>query len=488
MISSDCAAFSEGVCLHYDRVAETFKRDNAGQRGFYQELKHVLMRFIPQGQRVLDAGCGEGDLLEKLSPSRGVGIDISSRSIEYARRQFETHKHLEFKTGNMNAPEFFKDLQEQFDVILACNIVQELYDVNAFLSSLRFCCHKRTRLIIVNYSRLWQIPLKILEAAGLKRRPPVENWIPPAVMKEILEQSGFQTVREYGHLLLPLNLGFLSRWLNRWIGHLPLVEYLSLLRITVARPASSVQDEVSSQKPSCSVIIPCRNEEGHIPELARRVDENKLGPNSEVLWVEGNSKDNTEQAIKEQIQLRPARKWHFIKQTGKGKGDAVRLGFKHAQGDIFIILDADISVAPEELPKFVELLTSGYAEFVNGSRLVYPMEQKAMRFLNMLGNRFFAMLFHFLLGQRLDDTLCGTKVFWREDYDDIVAGRAYFGDFDPFGDFELLFGAARLNFKITNLQIRYGARAYGETNISRWTHGWLLLKMSWIAARKLKFI
>ncbi len=488
MISSDCAAFSEKIRLHYDETAAAFKRENIGQRGFYGELKHVLKRFIPEGKRVLDAGCRGGRLLSELSAARGVGVDISSRSIERARREYGTNHQLEYRAGNINDPEFIKSLQEPFDVILACNLIQELYDINSFLSSLHSCCHKRTRLVIVNYSRLWQFPLKALEFLKLKRRPPVENWIPPAVMEEILQQTGFQLVREYAHLLLPLELGFFSRWVNRWVGHLPIVEHLSLLRITVARPSNAAQSDVPAHQPSCSVIIPCRNEEGHIPELARRLDENKLGPGSEALWVEGNSKDNTEQAIKEQMKAHPDRKWRFLKQTGKGKGDAVRLGFQHAKGHIFIILDADITVAPEELSKFVELLTSGHAEFVNGSRLVYPMEQKAMRFLNMLGNRFFAALFHFLIGQRLDDTLCGTKAFWREDYEDIVAGRAYFGDFDPFGDFELLFGAARLNLKITNLQIRYGARAYGETNISRWTHGWLLLKMSWLAGKKMKFL
>ena len=111
-----------------------------------------------------------------------------------------------------------------------------------------------------------------------------------------------------------------------------------------------------------------------------------------------------------------------------------------------------------------------------------------MRFLNMVANKFFGLAFTWLLGQSIKDTLCGTKVLFREDYESIVRHRSYFGDFDPFGDFDLLFGAAKLNARILDLPIRYQARAYGETNIQRWRHGWLLLRMTAFAALRLKFI
>ena len=178
----------------------------------------------------------------------------------------------------------------------------------------------------------------------------------------------------------------------------------------------------------------------------------------------------------------------LFRQNGKGKGDAVRLGFEKASGDILMILDADITVPPEDLPRFYEVIQNGMGEFINGVRLVYPMEEKAMRFLNLIGNKFFTWAFSWLLSQPIRDTLCGTKVLWRHDYKKIVKGREYFGDFDPFGDFDLLFGAAKLNLKILEIPIRYRARKYGETNISRWSHGWLLLKMVVFAARKIKFI
>jgi hypothetical protein len=116
------------------------------------------------------------------------------------------------------------------------------------------------------------------------------------------------------------------------------------------------------------------------------------------------------------------------------------------------------------------------------------MESQAMRFLNLLGNKFFSLTFSWLLGQSVKDTLCGTKVLWKSDYEQIAANRAYFGDFDPFGDFDLLFGAARLNQKIVDLPIRYRERTYGSTNVQRWKHGWLLLKMVLFASRRIKFV
>ncbi|MGE5608533.1 MAG: glycosyltransferase family 2 protein, partial [Bacillota bacterium] len=240
--------------------------------------------------------------------------------------------------------------------------------------------------------------------------------------------------------------------------------------------------------PPCtvSVVVPARNEAGNIPELIRRIPE--MGAGTEILFVEGNSTDNTFAAIQDAVQANPHRRCQVLQQTGRGKGDAVRLGFAHATGDVLMILDADMTVAPETLPRFYEAIRSGKSEFANGVRLVYPMENRAMRFLNLVGNKGFSLAFSWLMGQPIKDTLCGTKVLRKSDYQLIAANRDYFGDFDPFGDFDLLFGAARLNLKITDIAIRYRERTYGTTNIHRWKHGWLLLKMVAFGSRRLKFI
>jgi glycosyltransferase involved in cell wall biosynthesis len=253
----------------------------------------------------------------------------------------------------------------------------------------------------------------------------------------------------------------------------------------IARPAAH-RFPAPKADPSVSVIIPCRNEAGHIRPLVRRLP--PLPAGSEFVFVEGNSTDDTEETIRTVIAENPQRPLRFLKQTGKGKGDAVRLGFAEARGDIVLILDSDMGVVPEDVPKFVQALVRGKGEMVNGSRLVYPMEGRAMRFLNLVANKLFALLFTWLLGQQVRDTLCGTKAMYREDYDRIARGRSYFGDFDPFGDFDLLFGASRLNLRIVDLAVRYHERTYGATNISRFRHGLLLARMSAFAARKLKFV
>jgi glycosyltransferase involved in cell wall biosynthesis len=233
--------------------------------------------------------------------------------------------------------------------------------------------------------------------------------------------------------------------------------------------------------------VPARNEAGNIEAVLTRFP--KMGPDDELIFVEGHSTDNTWEKIQE-IAEKYAQKLtiKIARQDGKGKGDAVRKGFSIASKEILMILDADLTVPPEDLPKFYYALVSGKGEFINGTRLVYPMEKKAMRFWNIVGNKFFATAFSFVLGQRLKDTLCGTKVLTRANYLKIATHRSYFGEFDPFGDFDLLFGASRLGLKIIEIPIASKERTYGETNIQRWRHGALLFRMLFFAARRIKFL
>ena len=308
-----------------------------------------------------------------------------------------------------------------------------------------------------------------------------QNWFTQHDLENLLDISGFETLRQWEEVILPINSPLLSNLANRYLGRLFPFHYLSLANFLMARPKSA-----NYSKASVSVIIAARNEEGHIEELIDRVPE--MGSGTEIVFVEGGSTDRTYEAIEEAIANRPSKNCKLIRQTGIGKGDAVRAGFDIATGDILMILDADITVPPEELPRFYEMMVQGTGDFVNGVRLIYPMADEAMRFANLLGNKFFSWAFSWLLGQPVRDTLCGTKVIWKSDYEKLAANRSYFGDFDPFGDFDLLFGAARLNLKFVEIPVRYRARRYGETNISRWSHGLLLLRMVLFAARRIKFV
>lgn len=451
-------------------------RARSGLRHYYaKRLQNVYALNIPQGCRILDVGCGHGDLLASLKPSYGYGIDLSDQMVKIAQ---EKYSDLIFSTCDVH------DLAlegEPFDYILLSDIINDIWDVQAALEKIRPLCHSNTRICINFFSQVWRAPLKVAKRFGLATPTLMQNWLTPHDVKNLLELSGFETMRNWQEIVVPLHG---ANILNKYLSKIPPFRWFSMTNFMIARP---IQNNFElPNKPTVSVIVAARNESGHIHELLHRIPE--MGAGTEIIFVEGNSTDDTYEVIKSAISSNPGRNCKLLKQPGKGKGDAVRTGFDAATGDILMILDADITVPPEDLPRFYESLASGKGDFSNGVRLVYPMEEDAMRFANILGNKFFAFAFSWLLGQQIRDTLCGTKVLWRCDYKRIAANRNYFGDFDPFGDFDLLFGAAKLNMKIVEVPIRYRARRYGETNIQRWRHGLLLLRMVLFAARRIKFV
>ena len=462
---------------------EAFFNDYAGRVDYwrarnpgYHESIGLLARFyVPRGARVLEVGCGTGDLLASLEPSEGVGIDLSAAMVARAAGR---HPHLEFHHG---AAERLDLPGREFDYIILSDLVGYLFDIRGALERLRTVSHPRTRIIINWYSRVWQPVVHLLEALGLKHPLPLLNWTTVGDVENLLRLAGFETVRSRGHILLPLRLGPISRLANRFLAHLPIIRLFVWTNWVVARP----MPRPASDAPSVTVVCPCRNEKGNIEEAVRRLP--ALGSRTELIFVEGHSKDDTLAECRRVAAAHPQLNIKVMVQSGKGKGDAVRLGFANATGDMLIILDADLSVAPEDLPQFYEAMVSGAGEFAMGSRLVYTMDPKAMRFLNLLGNRFFGLLLSVLIGQHVKDTLCGTKVLWRQDYVHLVAGRTHFGDFDPYGDFDLIFGAAKLNLRIVEIPVRYRERTYGAPNISRFADGWLLLRMSALAAGRLFF-
>ena len=468
----------------YEDHHEGIERARHDRRYFYGYLTRVLQTRIPAGQAILDIGCGGGHVLAALRPSRGVGVDLSAPAVAAATAAYGSPA-LRFVQGDAGDPDVLRRLEGPFDVILLVNVVTQLSDVQATLEALHPLCHPRTRVVIYSYSRLWQPVLRLVEVLGIKYRQPPESWLPPEEVRNMLALADFETVRRDEQIIMPAHVPLLSDLLNRYVGPLPILSWFSLMYGIVARPAP-VRAQGPGASPTVSVVIPCRNESGHIRELVARLPELPVG--SEYLFVEGNSTDDTEAVLRQAVADSPHRPLRLLKQPGRGKGDAVRLGFAEARGEVVLILDSDMGVAPEEIPKFVRVLTTGKGEMVNGSRMVYPMEGRAMRFLNLLANKAFAFLFSWLLGQQVRDTLCGTKALYRSDYARIAANRSFFGDFDPFGDFDLLFGAARLNLRIVDLAVRYHERRYGETNISRFRHGLLLFRMSAFAARKLKFL
>ena len=460
----------EKIRAFYDAAPTTLGRAAGSYRGL---LAHYYNRLIPADASVLEIGCGSGELLARLRAGRKVGVDLSATQIAAARARVPG---AEF---HVQAGELL-ELPDRFDVIIISETLNLAADVQALLERLLAVSHADTRLILNFHSTLWRPVIALGQVVGLKSRQPQSSWLSTADVQNLLHLSDWTTVVIQPRLLLPVRCFGLDVVFNRWLA--PLLGWFCLTDFCVARPARLAPAALRT----VSVIIPARNEAGNIEAAVRRTPD--MGAGTELIFIEGHSRDNTWAEIQRVAREFPDRKIKIMQQTGKGKGDAVRLGFGAATGDILMILDADLTMPPEELPKFYAVLASGRAEFANGVRLVYPMDEQAMQFLNLCANKLFGIIFTWLLGQPVKDTLCGTKVLSRAHYESIAANRAYFGDFDPFGDFDLLFGAAKLNLQIADVPIRYRERTYGTTNIQRWSHGWLLLRMVMFAARKLKFV
>ncbi len=464
---------TEQVAAHYDRLVaarDRFRRRNAY---YYERLLAQYRYLIPPGKRVLEVGCGTGELLAALEPSVGVGVDVSGRMIEAARGR---HPRLTFHAARL---EELPD-GEPFDYIVLSGLIGELEDIQDFFQDLRRFCHPHTRIVIEYYSCLWQVALRMAERLRWKIPQPIQNWVTYHDLVNFLTLTGYEAVKTERQILLPVGIPLLSAFCNRILARLPLFNALTLTHMVIARPLGGHGRDFS-----VTILIPARNERGNIESAVTRTP--AFGTRQEFIFVEGGSRDGTWEEIERVAAAHPKKDIKFFRQKGRGKGDAVRRGFAEASGEVLMILDADLTVAPEDLPKFYEAIRDNRGDFINGSRLVYPMEEEAMRLLNLIANKCFGVFFSWLLGQRYKDTLCGTKVLFRRDYERIAAGRSYFGDFDPFGDFDLIFGANKLNLRMIEVPIRYRQRRYGTTQIQRFRHGLLLLRMCVFAMRKIKF-
>lgn len=472
--------YQKSRIAHWDGVARKVAAGRIGMGSFYHEqLAHYYSLLVPPGMRVLEIGCGTGDLLAALKPSMGIGVDFSKEMIQQGRQKYPQLRFIQADAHNLL-------LDGQFDVIVLSDLVNDLWDVQAVFKRIVPLAHPRTRLIVNTYSYLWAPLLAMAQRLGLSKSTLEQNWLTVEDVINLLGLTDFQVIKHSQEILFPLPLPFLSKLANRFLVKLWPFYLAALTNFVIARPTKLPKQNTALKEPRVSVIIPARNEAGNVERIFTRTP--TMGSSTELIFVEGHSTDDTYTAIERAMRKYPHWPCKLLKQAGQGKGDAVRMGFSEANGDILMILDADLTVPPEDLPCFYEALVSGKGEFINGVRLVYPMQRQAMRFVNIIGNKFFSCAFSWLLKQPIKDTLCGTKVLWKKDYELIAANRSYFGDFDPFGDFDLLFGAAKLNLEIVDLPIRYRERTYGTTNIQRWKHAWLLLRMVLFAAKRIKFV
>src|ERR1700732_420231 len=465
---------------HFETAGDELDRPGKYNAAYREDDRNFMGFLIPPGKRVLELGCGRGQLLAALAPAYGVGVDFSAKAVAKAKA---LHPDLNFVLGDAEDPATLAGIEGPFDYIVIADTIGMFEDIDGTVGRVHHVCGPSTRIIISYYSHLWEPILKLAELLRLRARQPKINYIATADFLNLMDLADFEVISQEQRQLIPLRWFGVGPFVNRFIAPLPGIRKLCLRTYIVGRPVRIFRD----RKFSASILIPCRNERGNIENAILRM--RRFGTAQEILLVEGNSSDGTfEECERVRDAYRDSWDIKVLKQDGKGKGDAVRKGFAAATGEVLMILDADLTMPPEALPKYHAVIECGKADFVNGTRLIYPMENEAMGPPNFIANRCFAYLFSYLVNTRLTDTLCGTKVLLRKDYEVLARERDYFGTFDPFGDFDLIFGAAKQNLKIVETPIHYKARTFGETQISRFRDGWLLLKMVWFAYRKLKAV
>lgn len=452
------------------------KRNN-----YYYRLLGRLLRFLVEPHKnVLSVRCGTGHLLAAVEPHSGKGIDICGEIVEIARQR---NPSLTFAIAFPDKDEFRQTFKpgETFDYILF-NDIGDTVDVLQAFRNLKPLCQRHTRLLVTTYNHLWEPLVAFAEWTGMKVPHPEQNWLSTADIQNLLKLAGFQTLETRRIVLFPKYLPLLSGFLNRFCARLPLLRKLCMTQVTVAR---IVPEPVAAAGVTVSVIIPCKNERGNVEDAVRRIP--SLAGHTEIIFCDDQSTDGTADEVRRMQLCYPHKDIRLEYGPGVCKSRNVWTGFDAAKGDVLLILDADLTTIPEELPYFIEVIVSGQAEFVNGSRLVYPVPKGAMNGANMVGNKFFSVAFTYLLGQRVKDTLCGTKVLWKSDWKRIRPMLGSWGIEDRWGDYELLFGAAKLNLKILDLPVHYQERIYGSTKMTKvFRNGLVMLRMCWHGFLKLK--
>jgi len=455
--------------IQQECIAECRNEWIVSNRYYYDRLKRLLRFIVEPGKRVLEVRCGTGHLLKSVEPSYGVGVDISTAMVNKA---CDENPGLHFIQSD---PETL-EINEKFDYILFSHIF-DTSDILSALRRVRKSCSTETRLIVINYNYLWQPALELASKLGLRSRFVEPNWLSEADLRGFLELSGFRPIRTHRLILFPKWIPFVSNFLNDVLGRLPGIRRLCMMEVMVARPLPEPKNENAV---SVSVVVPCRNEKGNVQAAVERLPE--MGKHTEIIFCDDHSTDGTTEEVRRMQELYPQRAIRLVTGPGICKSENVWTGFRAADGDVVMILDGDLAVMPEELPEFFRAIVAGHGEFINGSRLVYPMRQGAMKFFNILGNIVFSWLFSFLLDQRIKDTLCGTKVIWRKDWPRFERLLGTWGMKDLWGDYELLFGATRLHLEIVELPVHYQERIYGISKMTKvFANGMRMLRICWHA-------
>lgn len=458
----------ENIRSYFKRTAPVWEFWHTKNKFYHGKIGELISGMVPPRAKVLEVGCGTGGLLASLNPSCGIGLNLADELTDQARRNLPQYQFYTVDVDQVKAPEGFCP-----DYVILNNMLDYIYDVWVMLENLQPFISDHTLLIITTNNPLWAPILRLASKIGQRIPDSPRNFITNKDIRSVLRLQGFDVVEEGMALPVPKQIPLIGDAANILLPELPVLRYSSSVQYIVARwrtPRAPL---------SCSVVIPCHNEEDNIAECVRRVA--NMGTWTEIVVVDDGSTDGTRARVAELMKT-DHRVRLVVFDRNQGKANAVRAGFDVARGDVIMILDADMAVMPEELPKFLKPLQDGSADFVNGTRLIYPMAGQAMKMANFLGNKGFCYLASWVARQRVSDTLCGTKALFRRDYMRMPLGRK-----ERWGDFDFLFGAARLKLRILEIPVHYQERRAGESKMRVIRDGWLFLRACWHGWRMLRF-
>ena len=458
--------------------AEFRKRWIRKNHYYYKQINKILKSIVEPNKRVLLLKSDVGEFLDNVHPSYGLGLEYGEELVSTAKQRYP---NLHFEQSDF---ENFKNVKGKWDYILVVSLLDDTFDVLNLFKEINKIAEDRTRVVIINHNSTWYPIVRFAEKLRLKMKQPTLNWLSLQDICNVLYLADIEVIKKDQAVLFPKYIPLISYLLNKYIARFPGIRRLDYLQVITAR---RVPEKRNPKDFTCSVVIPCRNEKGNIENAVKRVP--KLGKGTEIIFGDDKSTDGTKEEVLRCIKAYPDKNIKLVDSPGICKAKNVWECFKHASGDVLMILDADLTVVPEELHYFFNALIENKGEFINGSRMVYPMEDQAMRGLNMVGNKMFSMIFSHLLGNPIKDTLCGTKVFFKKDFERMQKVFFTWGVEDRWGDYEMLFSASKINLKIIDLPVHYVERTYGETKMNkRIKNGWIMLKMCWAASEKLKYV
>ncbi len=457
-VKLDRATLSPTVVRYFENVVRSsrWKRKMAAYR---EHTIKFLSQVVPENKKVLLIGCLTSEILEALRPSYGVGLDVSEEAVRLARANCQ-NPNVRYHCA---LPEEYKTT-EKFDYVILLNVVDHSDDVLALVDSVSKFVHEDSRVILSMLNPLWHPLVKF--ASRLKIRIPdhKRNLVGSRILGTALEIKSFKVMDKCRRVLVPKRIPLFSWLCNQFLSRLPGFNSLCFIQYVTAKPAELKK----TNRSSCSVIIPCYNEEGNITECINRVPH--MGSFTEILVVNDGSKDKTEEIVRNLTPTFPNLTL-ITYAKNQGKGNAVLKGLRAAKGDVVMILDADMTVPPEELTDFFEALESKTADFASGTRFLYPMEREAMRLANYFGNILFSKLVEVIVGSECSDTLCGTKAMRKIDFADFELEDSAWGDFD------LIFHAARRKLKCVEIPVHYKSRVAGESKMKAFSSGISFLKL-----------